>query len=119
MLIGLSFAVIILLVKPSIVPNLNESPKQPPVSEATTIKDETPSIAILPFEDFSPDKDLCYFTSGRSEEILNLLAKTNKLRVAARTSSFAFQNQTIDIRDIGKKLEVNTILEGSIRKFNY
>ncbi|MEJ2129780.1 MAG: tetratricopeptide repeat protein [Woeseiaceae bacterium] len=74
------------------------------------------SIAVLPFEDFSEEKDQEYFSKGIAEEILNLLAKTNALRVAARTSSFAFAGQDADIRDIGNKLDVATVLEGSIRK---
>jgi TolB-like protein len=74
------------------------------------------SIAVLPFEDYSEDKDQEYFSKGIAEEILNLLAKTNALRVAARTSSFAFASHDSDIRDIGRKLDVSTVLEGSIRK---
>jgi TolB-like protein/Flp pilus assembly protein TadD len=74
------------------------------------------SIAVLPFEDFSEAKDQDFFSKGISEEILNLLAKTNALRVAARTSSFAFSGAEMDIREIGEKLDVETVLEGSIRK---
>jgi TolB-like protein/Tfp pilus assembly protein PilF len=74
------------------------------------------SIAVLPFADMSPDKDQEYFTDGLSEELLNLLAKIPELRVAARTSSFQFKNQTGDIADIGKQLKVAHILEGSVRK---
>ena len=74
------------------------------------------SIAVLPFEDYSENKDQDFFSKGISEEILNLLAKTNALRVAARTSSFAFGGTDIDIREIGNKLDVETVLEGSIRK---
>jgi TolB-like protein/Flp pilus assembly protein TadD len=74
------------------------------------------SIAVLPFEDYSEAKDQDFFSKGISEEILNLLAKTNALRVAARTSSFAFSGAEMDIRDIGEKLDVETVLEGSIRK---
>ena len=73
------------------------------------------SIAVLPFEDYSAAKDQDYFSKGISEEILNLLAKTNALRVAARTSSFAFAGSDLDIREIGNKLDVDTVLEGSIR----
>ncbi|MCJ7555811.1 MAG: hypothetical protein MUP90_02720 [Gammaproteobacteria bacterium] len=74
------------------------------------------SIAVLPFEDYSENKDQEYFSKGIAEEILNLLAKTNALRVAARTSSFAFASHDTDIREIGQKLDVATVLEGSIRK---
>jgi len=85
--------------------------------EVTETADGAPaSIAVLPFEDFSEEKDQEYFSKGISEEILNLLAKTNALRVAARTSSFALGGGDLDIREIGKKLDVDTVLEGSIRK---
>jgi len=90
-----------------------------PGDQAPTIDDANggvASIAVLPFEDFSENKDQEYFSKGIAEEILNLLAKTNSLRVAARTSSFAFTNQNTDIREIGNKLDVATVLEGSIRK---
>jgi len=83
-----------------------------------TADDSSPtpsSIAVLPFEDYSEEKDQDYFSKGISEEILNLLAKTNSLRVAARTSSFAFAGSDMDIREIGDKLDVETVLEGSIR----
>jgi len=90
---------------------------QPAVSEAVEAgKDDTRSIAVLPFEDYSENADQDYFSRGIAEEILNLLAKTRGLRVAARTSSFAFANSDVDIRDIGNKLNVDTVLEGSIRK---
>jgi TolB-like protein/Tfp pilus assembly protein PilF len=71
---------------------------------------------VLPFDDYSEGKDQDYFSKGIAEEILNLLAKTNALRVAARTSSFAFGDSDLDIREIGEKLEVGTVLEGSVRK---
>lgn len=84
--------------------------------QAAASSDGPASIAVLPFEDYSEDNDQDFFSKGISEEILNLLAKTNALRVAARTSSFAFGGSDIDIREIGNKLDVDTVLEGSIRK---
>jgi len=74
------------------------------------------SIAVLPFVDMSPAKDQEYFTDGISEELLNLLAKIQDFKVAGRTSSFAFKGQNQDLRVIGEKLGVATILEGSVRK---
>jgi TolB-like protein/Tfp pilus assembly protein PilF len=74
------------------------------------------SIAVLPFVDMSPNKDQEYFTDGISEELLNLLAKIRDFKVAGRTSSFAFKGQNQDLRVIGDKLGVATILEGSVRK---
>ena len=74
------------------------------------------SIAVLPFADLSPDHDQEYFCDGMTEEIIDALAKVNGFRVVARTSSFAFKGKQQDIRDIGKKLNVATVLEGSVRK---
>jgi len=74
------------------------------------------SIAVLPFVDMSPEKDQEYFCDGMSEEIINALTHIEKLRVIARTSAFAFKGKNVDVRDIGKKLDVETLLEGSVRK---
>jgi len=74
------------------------------------------SIAVLPFADLSEDSSQGYFSDGIAEEILNVLAKVNGLHVAARTSSFAFREPDKDIREIGRLLNVRTVLEGSIRK---
>jgi TolB-like protein/Flp pilus assembly protein TadD len=73
------------------------------------------SIAVLPFTDLSRDGDQGHLADGISEELLNLLAQVNGLRVAARTSSFAFRDSLEDIRKIGRLLNVRTILEGSVR----
>jgi TolB-like protein/Flp pilus assembly protein TadD len=74
------------------------------------------SIAVLPFADLSEDGSQGYFSDGIAEEILNVLAKVKGLHVAARTSSFAFREHDKDIREIGRLLNVGTVLEGSIRK---
>ena len=76
----------------------------------------TPSIAVLPFADLSPGKDQEYFSDGLAEELLNSLVKIQGLNVAARTSSFQFKGKNEDLRVIGKKLNVATVLEGSVRK---
>jgi TolB-like protein/Flp pilus assembly protein TadD len=73
------------------------------------------SIAVLPFTDLSANGDQAYFSDGVAEEILNLLAQVKGLHVAARTSSFAFRDEQHDIREIGRLLNVSTVLEGSIR----
>ena len=83
---------------------------------AGTAAPGTPSIAVLPFADLSREKDQEYFSDGLSEELLNDLAKIPGLRVAARTSSFQFKGKTEDLRTVGEKLNVATILEGSVRK---
>jgi len=73
------------------------------------------SIAVLPFADMSRAKDQEYLSDGLAEELLNLLAKIPELRVAARTSAFAFKNKPEDILSIAHKLHVTNILEGSVR----
>ncbi len=76
----------------------------------------SPSIAVLPFVDMSPDRDQGYFCEGVAEEILNALTRIEKLHVVARTSSFQFKEGSGDIREIGERLAVQTVLEGSVRK---
>ena len=85
-----------------------------PVAAAQSPDDK--SIAVLPFADLSPDGDQEYFADGLSEELLNVLAKTRALKVAGRTSSFAFKGDNRDLREIGELLDVAYILEGSVRK---
>jgi TolB-like protein/Tfp pilus assembly protein PilF len=74
------------------------------------------SVAVLPVVDMSADADNGYFTDGMAEEIINALSKVQALRVASRTSSFAFKGKHEDIGEIGRKLKVSTVLEGSVRK---
>ena len=78
--------------------------------------DQQPSIAVLPFANMSADKDNEYFSDGLAEEILNLLAKIPRLKVIARSSSFAFRGKEQDIRKIAETLGVNHVLEGSVRR---
>ena len=74
------------------------------------------SIAVLPFVNMSNDPDQDYFCDGLSEEIIDALSQLNNLRVIARTSSFSFKGKNLDVREIGKMLNVKTLLEGSVRK---
>ncbi len=74
------------------------------------------SIAVLPFATLSADPEQDYFCDGMAEEIINALTQVEGLRVVARTSSFAFKGKHEDIREIGRKLNVETVLEGSVRK---
>jgi adenylate cyclase len=74
------------------------------------------SIAVLPFVNMSNDPEQEYFCDGISEEIINTLAQLNNLRVIARTSVFSFKGKNLDVREIGKTLDVMTLLEGSVRK---
>jgi TolB-like protein/Tfp pilus assembly protein PilF len=76
----------------------------------------TPSIAVLPFLNISADADNNYFCDGLSEELINALTKIKGLFVVARGSAFSFRGREIDVREIGRLLNVDTILEGSIQK---
>ena len=78
--------------------------------------EETPSIAVLPFANLSADPENEYFSDGMAEEIITALCKIKALRVASRTSSFAFKGKQEDIRRIGQQLGVQSVLEGSVRK---
>jgi serine/threonine protein kinase/tetratricopeptide (TPR) repeat protein len=75
-----------------------------------------PTIAVLPFVDMSPQKDQDFFCDGVTEEIINALTSVKGLKVVSRTSAFQFQGQAYDIREIGRQLGVQTVLEGSVRK---
>src|SRR5436190_9628376 len=74
------------------------------------------SIAVLPFLDLSQTKDQEYFCDGISEEILDALAKVDGLRVVGRTSSFSFKGKNANVSEVGKKLNVENVLEGSLRR---
>jgi serine/threonine-protein kinase len=74
------------------------------------------SIAVLPFLDLSPEKNQEYFCDGMTEELITELARINGLRVVARTSVFQFKGKPQDVRQVGKQLNVTTVLEGSVRK---
>ena len=89
-------------------------PASAPVEQSLASSDV--SIAVLPFTDMSPNRDQDYFSDGISEEILNGLAKLKTMKVAGRTSSFAFKGRNEDLREIGSALGVQHVLEGSVRK---
>lgn len=86
--------------------------EQDPDAEARPV----PSIAVLPFADMSREQDQAYFCEGMAEEIINILCRINALRVSPRTSSFQFKASGAEIREIGRRLRVRTVLEGSVRK---
>jgi serine/threonine protein kinase/Flp pilus assembly protein TadD len=75
-----------------------------------------PSIAVLPFADMSSERDQEYFADGITEEIINALTKIRALRVASRSSAFAFKGKSVDIRRVAEQLNATSVLEGSIRK---
>lgn len=81
-----------------------------------TVTENSNSIAVLPFANLSADVENEYFCDGLAEELLNALAKIDDLKVAARTSAFAFKGKNTNISEIARTLGVRTILEGSVRK---
>ncbi len=83
---------------------------------ATPVVASQNSIAVLPFANMSGKADQDYFSDGMTEELLNVLAKVPQLKVVARTSVFQFKNQGGDVREIGRKLGVSHIVEGSVRR---
>jgi TolB-like protein len=95
---------------------LSRPAKVPEVKSASVGAVATPSIAVLPFVDMSAEKNQEYFSDGLAEELLNSLARMPELKVAGRTSSFQFKGKNEDLRVIGQKLNVTTILEGSVRR---
>ncbi|MGD2032770.1 MAG: adenylyl cyclase, partial [Gammaproteobacteria bacterium] len=129
LIIGLMAAAIVALLldralQPDGVPEPGAS--EQPVAEARTSPadpspDKSPvgtldSIAVLPFVNMSEDKENEHFGDGLSEELLNLLAKVDGLRVAARTSTFYFKDKDATIADVAAALDVDTVLEGSVRR---
>ena len=86
---------------------------------ATDFNPPPHSIAVLPFANMSGDKDQEYFSDGLTEELLNSLAEINELQVAARTSAFSFKGKDNDIGTIARKLNVGTVLEGSVRRSSH
>jgi serine/threonine protein kinase/Flp pilus assembly protein TadD len=97
----------------AMIPPMVTTPVSTPAPEgAQAVK----SIAVLPFTNTSADPENEYFTDGMAEEIINALSKIKSLGVASRTTTFGFKGTTQDIREIGKKLEVSAVLEGSVRK---
>ena len=124
--IGLLVAAIAFVALDRFIPGIRTAVTNPEVESVNTTTPVTAapsevlipakSIAVLPFVNMSPDKEQEYFADGISEEILNALARVEELKVAGRTSSFAFKGQNQDLKTIGKALRVSHILEGSVRK---
>jgi len=108
---SLVIAVVLLLVDRQF-----SNPADAPEESVAAISDTEKSIAVLPFVNMSSDPEQEFFSDGITEEILNSLASEKSLKVAGRTSSFAFKGQNDDLRRIGDALGVDHILEGSVRK---
>ena len=102
--------------QPLSAPASSPKPEAPPAPPSAAAVDRSHSIAVLPFEDMSEKQDLGYFCEGIAEEILNALGKIEGLRVASRMSSFHFGARSADIQEVGRKLNVIAVLEGSVRR---
>jgi serine/threonine protein kinase/Tfp pilus assembly protein PilF len=83
---------------------------------AALVTHSTKSIAVLPFADMSPQRDQEYFCEGMAEELINALMKVEELQVASRTSAFGFKGKEQDVQEIGRQLNVGSVLGGSVRK---
>ena len=118
-IIGLLVAAVVFLVADNYLLDEVVETAEVPVTQSSTaaqVDQSYDSIAVLPFENLSDDPEQGYFSDGLAEELLNTFARNRSLKVVARTSSFAFKGQQVDIREIGEALEVATILEGSVQK---
>jgi adenylate cyclase len=120
-LLSLGFPVALLLAwivdQPTGKKKRARAPVRKRVDPAQDKAGDTPqSVAVLPFVNMSDDKDNEYFSDGMTEEILNALAKVKDLRVASRTSAFAFKGKVQDVLEIAEELRVDTVVEGSVRK---
>jgi adenylate cyclase len=91
------------------------APPRPPLPDAVTVSAE-PGIAVLPLANINGNPDDDYLADGLTEELLNVLASMPQLRVIARSSAFAFKNSNIDVRELGRQLRVDHVLDGSVRR---
>jgi TolB-like protein len=87
------------------------------VRELGPVPELSPSIAVLPFADMSQKNDQAYFCDGLAEEIIHALSRAGGRQVASRTASFQFRAPDVDSREIGRRLGVATLLEGSVRRW--
>lgn len=97
------------------MPNEDDSAAITKIFHSQTPVSNANAIAVLPFVNISPGQDGDYFSDGLAEELLNVLSKIRGLRVAARTSAFSFKGKSTTIAEIGRKLNVSSVLEGSVR----
>jgi len=95
---------------------VQDAPAEVVVQNDVEADDFSKSVAVLPFVNMSADESSLYFSDGLADTVLHMLAQVRELRVAARTSSFQFRDQTLDIAKIGEQLNVATILEGSVQR---
>ena len=93
-----------------------DAPAEVVVQNDVETDDFSKSVAVLPFVNMSADESSVYFSDGLADTVLHMLAQVGELRVAARTSSFQFRDQTLDVAKIGEQLNVATVLEGSVQR---
>ena len=116
---GRSDAVLIGLRPGSYVPIfrwLDPQPRKQTQEVGATIPSDAASVAVLPFVNMSPDPEQDYFCDGISEEIINLLTHIAGLKVIARSSAFQFKGMSVDVREVGRRLGTDIVIEGSVRK---
>jgi len=112
---GAADAIVIDLPKGSYTPTFREGANRQALIDRAESRIPEPSIVVLPFSNLSPDPE-AYFSDGLSEEIIHALSGIPGIRVVARTSAFALKHRNAEIREIGRLLNVNFVLEGSVRK---
>ena len=96
----------------------NFLPVAPVLHSAHGLTEATSSVAVIPFTSLTGDPADEYFCVGLAEEIVHALCRIENLRVAAPTSAFSFKDKNLDVRDIGRALNVDVVLEGRIRRAN-
>ena len=112
---GAEDTIVIDLPKGSYTPTFRESANHHAFTDCAKSHVAEPSVVVLPFSNLSPDPE-AYFSDGLSEEIIHALSGIRGIRVVARTSAFALKHRNADIREIGRLLNVDFVLEGSVRK---
>jgi adenylate cyclase len=95
---------------------LDPQPQNQPLEIGATIPSGVASVAVLPFVNISPDPEQDYFCDGISEEIINVLTHIAGLKVIARSSAFQFKGMSVDVREVGRRLDADVVVEGSVRK---
>jgi TolB-like protein len=95
---------------------LDPQPQNQPLEIGATIPSGVASVAVLPFVNISPDPEQDYFCDGISEEIIDLLTHIAGLKVIARSSAFQFKGMSVDVREVGRRLDADVVVEGSVRK---
>jgi adenylate cyclase len=95
---------------------LDAQPRNEPRKTGAATEPGAASVAVLPFVNMSPERDQDYFCDGISGEIINSLTHVAVLKVIARTSAFQFKGKSVDIREVGRRLDADLVIEGGVRK---